>query len=206
MGVTSKVDICNIALGYAGEAETANIDTPTDVSGKACKRFYELKRRETLRGHTWNFAIKRTSLAADATAPSYQYTTKYLLPSDFVRLKGIGSTGIDFDYDIEGNYILTDASAPLKISYVSDVSDVAQFDATFINALALNLASSLAMALPKNKTLSKDLYQMYEEALKESKSIDGQERPPRLVRKSNILAARAGHAFFGRRTQFPSDT
>ena len=81
----SPAAICNIALSLLNQAPIANIDQPSTPNEELCKTFYAQERRALLRGHSWNFAIKRAELASDAQAPLFGFSEQYTLPADFLR-------------------------------------------------------------------------------------------------------------------------
>jgi hypothetical protein len=92
---------------------------------------------------TSNYAIY-SSIAT--SAPAFQWTYKYKLPSDFLRLKSIyENDGYDdpiYRYHIEGGYILTDYDT-LNVRYIKKVTDPAYFDPLFTECLVLRLSLKL---------------------------------------------------------------
>ena len=81
----SIVDIANKALTYLGSDAITNITDDT-VEGRAINRIYEQSRVYCLRDHPWNFAMIRVALAADTTAPVWEYTNSFPWPSDCYEL------------------------------------------------------------------------------------------------------------------------
>lgn len=74
--MASEVDICNIALGYVGDAAQVNAISPPDGSPQAthCARFYPVSRNSALERHTWGFATRRVALAlTDIQSNQWQY-------------------------------------------------------------------------------------------------------------------------------------
>ena len=147
----SEVSICNLALSRLGEESITALsdNTPQAIE---CNRLYAITRDMELRGHNWNFAIRRADLAADTTSPSWGYDNRYRLPADFLKLVEVESTD---QWRVEaGNagesgsfFVLTDLSDPIYIRYVARVTDPAVFDPLFINMLAARLAMDLAPKL-----------------------------------------------------------
>ena len=65
----TDVQICNQALLRLGEPEI-NALNGTDRASTLCNAFYASTVQEVLRGHRWNFAIKRTILEPAQVTPS----------------------------------------------------------------------------------------------------------------------------------------
>lgn len=84
--MASEVDICNLALGYLGDAATlASIDPPEgSAQADHCARFYPVARDALLEMHDWGFATKRVALAT-LTNTSAQWAYCYAAPTDLVN-------------------------------------------------------------------------------------------------------------------------
>lgn len=199
----NPVDICNLALSYLAEDFVTDIDTPPegDDTAALCKLHYPKVRRATLRSHTWNFAIKRIALAADAAAPEFGFTAKYKTPADYLRYMSkhdelgirLSVTPVEgVDYQIEDGYILTGATTDgvLRIRYIYDNEVVSTWDALFVDLMAVNLALSLARNFKSAPRSIEDLKHTLRELKAEAKAIDGQERPPVRIQNSKFLNAR----------------
>lgn len=189
--IFSDVQICNLALDLLKEDRITSIETPITGIEILCARWYPTSRRAILRKHAWNFANKRAVLAASSITPLFGYSDAYPLPSDFLRLLGVGTYQDLKDYALEDDNILINNSATsLPIRYVADVTDVAKFDSLFIEMLAMEMAIKMAYAVQKSMTSVQDLREDYKELCRRAKAIDGQERPPKVINKSNYLDAR----------------
>ena len=86
MAITSSTDICNLSLDMLHAGTVQDVENPTTATEELLERWYNQTRRKLLREHPWNFATKRTILAASATAPAFQYTSAFPVPSDFIRM------------------------------------------------------------------------------------------------------------------------
>jgi len=105
----AAVDICNMGLSLLKVPTITSITSPTTEVEELCDLWYEPSRQELLRKHPWNFAKKRTTLYAVVTAPAFGYDYKYLLPTDFMRLRFIGTENeglVGKDYDLEQDQYL----------------------------------------------------------------------------------------------------
>lgn len=198
--MTGIVDICNFALEELRAAPIINI-TDANPRAEACNRFYNTDRKYTLRAHSWNFAIKRSEqLGTLDNSPTFEFQNYHQLPDDLIRILSVhynfgtdltGSSSVmhSHQYAVEGKKIASNQDN-IFIRYIWDIQDVNSFDEMFIRCLSLKLASSIAAQITGNSSLKGDMYQLYLDCLEEAKSIDGQERPPIIIRRSDLVDAR----------------
>lgn len=143
----TPTDICNLALSHLGETGISDIteNTPKAI---ALRAHFESVRDALLRAHPWGFASARAELSA-TDSPLFGWGFAYHLPADYLRLKTLNGRQADMipeDYEIEGRSILCDAEVA-RITYVKRVTDPNEFDASFVEALALKLAEATAMQI-----------------------------------------------------------
>lgn len=143
--MSSITEICNQALDIIGSKRINNYETDTSPEAIRCRIHYQPTLLSYLRSYDWNFAKKRATLTADATAPTFEYKYAYLLPSDFLRL------AVDDNYpaipmEMEDGKILSDES-PMEIKYIRKVSDPTQMEPCFVEALVLKLAIRMLVAV-----------------------------------------------------------
>ena len=186
----STVKICNAALSLikVKQITNATLSSGTEAE-RQCSLMFPILRDKLLHAHPWNFAEKRQALAALTETPPFEYTYYYQLPADCLRVLRLYDE--DASYRIEAeNRLATDAS-PCNLIYISAVTDVAQFDPGFTQALIYNLASHLAVVMSANRTLAAELRQRAREELSLAKSQDAQEGYPLQRRtKGGWLSAR----------------
>jgi len=179
MAVTSN-DICNLAATHLGERRFADIFTDTNPTAELLSFRYDFSRREVLRSHTWGAAKVDISLSADATAPTHTWARRFLVPQDSLRLVNIGNTDLEDlhyrEWELKGQAIHTDLTAPLKITYIQDITDTSLFDALLVESIALHLASTCATAITDDKGLAEGLYSLYERKVEEAKFTDSLQR------------------------------
>ena len=168
---TTFVEIANRAITYLGGEVITSLDDDTK-EGRACKRLYEQTRDALLRDHPWNFAIKRSSLAANTTAPEFEYTNAFDFPNDTLRIIEVDTTE---EWAVEGRQIVSDAAAPLDIVYIERVTDPNLFDAKFIEAFSLRLAADIAYDITASQTVAATAENKYATLLKEARLVDAQE-------------------------------
>jgi hypothetical protein len=95
----------------------------------------------------------------------------YLILKDYV--------GADLSpYKIEGQFIVTDFVAPLKVRYIRDISgDVNTWDAMFRDVVALRLGQKLVPSLIKSDSAYARITSEYEKAIKDAKRVNAIELP-----------------------------
>lgn len=194
----NATDICNLALDHLNQTAINSIDDPVSKTEQLCARWYEHMKKATLRMHSWNFAMKRTQLAASATAPVFEFDTKYPLPADYIRLIQIGSDTVYKYYGVEDNHLLLNsASAAMPFRYVYNVTNVSKMDALFLDAFAANLALRLVYPITGSNTATERIMKLLSGTLELAKNVDGQERPPRRYERSRFKEARRKFGTYG---------
>lgn len=202
MAITSPTDICNLALDLLSAGTVQDVENPTNPTEEILNRWYDHSRRKALREHPWNFAVRRKTLSASATAPAFGYAKAFPMPANFLRVLYI-STDLATDqetvlptsaYQFEGGSILITNtygdSTVLNLVYVADITTVSQFDPMFIDLLAHDIAISCAYKLTESNTNIDRLARLARQRSIIAKAIDGQERPPERVERSKAISAR----------------
>ncbi len=188
----SKEAICNRALQKVGsEARILILDTDDTRESRECLRVYDLARKAALRSHPWNFALERESLAALSTAPLWGYALQYQWPTNCLRVLRIIDDELNLAWKVEGRKILTDCTAPLKILYVKDEEDTAQFDAQFFEVLAHMIAIQIVEPLTQSNTKKQVLLEELRPLLAAATLTDALEGTPDDFAEDSWLQARA---------------
>lgn len=163
--MSSEVEICNEALTAIGENTILSLEDDMKTA-RLCKLKYNNKRDYLLRRYIWNFATKRTTLAPDTTAPEYEFSAQFTLPTDCVQLRELYPNSIS--YSIENNKILCDETV-LYIKYTYRVTNTNSMDSIFRETLAALMARELAVPLADSVNLTKQMDEMYEVKLSEAR-------------------------------------
>jgi len=149
----SKVDIYNMALSHLGVGSEVASTTEQSEEARACNRFYDVARQQTLRSSPWPFATKIAALGLVQEDPNEEWAYSYQYPSDCLRVRRILS-GIRNDapenripyriaYGTAGAVLFTDREEA-EIEYTVDVTEENRFSADFVNMLSLLLAAFIA--------------------------------------------------------------
>jgi len=65
MGLTTDVEICNLALAKMGHKAAITTLTQANDAARQCNRLFEPERDLMMQGHPWNFAMKRVEYDED---------------------------------------------------------------------------------------------------------------------------------------------
>jgi len=195
-GVTTPVDICNLAMDHLNEkSDIANIENPETDNEKLCARHYYVVLEYLLRNYVWNFAKGRKIITRDAlNTPEFDFTDAYTLPNDFIRLLNFNDHDslIGVNFDVVGNHLLlnNEGASDVRLRYIKRVDDVKEFDSGFVHLFSLYLALNMAFKKTAKQTLMDRLAKQIEMAEAKIVSIDGQERPPQRIQRSRYAHAR----------------
>lgn len=183
----SIVDCCNSALQRVGAASITSI-TDNSAEARACAVAFDSNRRDELRKHSWNFAIKRAILAPDATAPTFDYLYAFTLPTDCLRV--IRPPTYALDWQIEGRKILTNEGDTLNLKYIADIEDTSMWDASFYNVVASAMAVDICEKLTQSNTKKQYCEQAYTEDVRMARKLDAFETGPEEAATDGWLVAR----------------
>jgi hypothetical protein len=160
--MASKVDICNMALANVGH--DAQIAELTDASRAAeqCRLHYDAALRSVLVANDWGFARKTAELSQRAPDAPDRWQYRYAIPGDCVapRLLDDGLRVRQREhvvpFEVEGADILADL-VPASLVYTSLANVPGLYPQHFVDALAWELASRLAMPLTKNPKIKESV-------------------------------------------------
>lgn len=190
--MAGEVDICNRALQKLGASriQTMLDNTP---NAKSCNFIYDHILESELRKHVWSCATKRAQLPALGTDPLFGKDKAYELPADFIRLLPPDPewNTNTHDWVIEGNKIVTNDTAPLKIRYIYKLEDVSQMDPLFRETLAAAIALELCEEITQSNTKKRDLFNFYRETINQAKRVNAIERPAQEIPESSWITKRS---------------
>ncbi len=178
----SQIGIWNKALRCIGESRlTATTDPVKSATllGDAWEGAY----RAEFEANPWNFAIKRTALAASTSVPEFEWEYAYPLPSEcaFVidcpeldrRLWTIENTD-------DQKTILTkwNNGQALNVRYTSVVTEVSKWPQLFADAVAFNLAMEICESITQSNSKMEIAASRYSDAIKMARRNNAIELPP----------------------------
>lgn len=169
----AETDVANKALIEMGEVGQITALTDDDERARTLRATFGISRRAVLRSHFWNFALKRASLAKDSTAPAFDISNRYRLPSDFLNL--VRMYPRENTWKREGDYLLSDYGPPLRFIYVRDEDNLGVWDAMATDVFSIRLAMDACLAITGSRELKSDLTRLYRQRLAEARHMDAME-------------------------------
>lgn len=192
--MASIVEIWNLAAAHVGAKNAIESEIESSTIAGQCRLFWDPVRDAVLRDAPWSFATRSQALALSGTAPtgweySYSYPTDCLFVRHIVTASRYNADPVPFKIYRDGSdqYICTD-QADAEIEYTVRVEDPNQYDAAFIETVALYLGSKLAMPVTRKPELGIELLGQYQAALSRAVALsrnEGQrdpERDPEIIR------------------------
>lgn len=198
--MATAVSICSNALLRLGSDPISSFDE-ADQTGSNIERarvasnLWPTVRRQVLRSHPWNVALKRVMISPDATPPAFGYANRFQRPADWLRTIATGRTEHDaVEYRTEGNYFLSDDSA-FYLVYVFDNDNPGTYDASLVAALELAMQAAMAYPITKSTSLAETLAGLVKDQLGLARALDSQDDPAETLGDMPLMASR-----FGRRS------
>ncbi|MCR9238755.1 MAG: hypothetical protein NXI17_18975 [Alphaproteobacteria bacterium] len=189
----AEIDIWNMALDMLHEAPVSSPSEDTSVRLWFSRNFGQTRDSE-MRKFAWNFALVRVQLAASVEVPAWRWRYKYELPGDCLRMMALRQdgalNGTLIPYELEGEAILTDAIAPLKLRYIKRVTTTGLWDTLFVDVVAAKLAAKMAHWLTGKSSYAQIAEQTYQQTLREARRIDALEQFQEDLDQNNIILVR----------------
>jgi hypothetical protein len=202
------VDIVNLGLGWLGKDPIASLDNPVGKVAIRVAAAFPGLRDAVLEDKEWSFAIERLQVDKDAVPPAFGFTSRYLLPARVLRVitaeEPSGSAGaIDgfaaamypstrgLDWRKEGRHIVANSgAAKLNVRAIVQVEDSALWSPGFCAALAARVAADFAVPLTENRSLQRDMWELYQLKLREAAMNDGRQGRSERIRPPGLAARR----------------
>jgi hypothetical protein len=192
--VLSKESICNLALSRLGSyGGVTDIDNPKLPAEIACAKWWDVVRRYALKELAPNFALDRSNIAADATAPAFGYSYRYRKPASCLKVLGFGEIrDKKNNFTVEGEYILTDDASgeALQLRFVTDIEDVSKWYPEFITEFSFILGYYVNMEITQDLGKQSSLEQLLPLKKAEASALSGQENRPIRITESKFKKAR----------------
>jgi hypothetical protein len=197
MPAPSQAGICNDTLALLGESQRITaIDDGTPLA-KVFLQSWDQAVDEVLADHPWNFAVAREDcpIAAGVVPAGSQYSQAFDKPANCIRWLPWSEDHEDyFDGEEEGDYILSNADAPLPVRFIKRITNISKWSPGFRAALAAKLAAKNAFAITGQRGMIGEMRDLYQnEVLPKARREDGAatgQRRRRAVFRSDWLSAR----------------
>lgn len=189
--MTSKVQICNMALSRLG-ARTITSLTDGTTESILCNTFFDDLADEVMVEGSWTSTIRRAELAQTTNTPSYEFDNEYQLPVDPFALKVLS---IDepvrgrVKYRIEGDKLLTDESS-IKIRYVARLVDTEDWDTYLQRAFISRLVAELVYPITGSAQKAESEFKRYMLFVQQGLALNGQQGSNDLLSSSDLIEVR----------------
>ncbi|MHB9878298.1 hypothetical protein ACSMXM_01335 [Pacificimonas sp. ICDLI1SI03] len=193
----SRVDVLNAAWSHLSGVTPIRDPNEDSAAARAFAAIWTVARQAVLREGQWNFAMRRLQLQAAAGVDrpeTYPFEQGYRLPPDMLRFVEILDERVTTcGYQIEGQYLLANSGGPVRIRYVVDVEEVAEWDASAVDALALRLAHDACEPLQSDPERRDRLWGRYQDTLKGARLRDARENPATARNEGTWIRAHTGY-------------
>lgn len=155
--MTSKLEICNLALIEAKCDESLESLNEKTVSAQRCKRVYDICRKELLSKYDWGFCTKFVHLArVDIKSDGFKYVYKY--PTEALKITNVFENKEDYKiknfrtkmpnntrvFFSNGTKLIGCDYEQAYAEYVYDEQETSNFSPLFVRLLYLEMALRLA--------------------------------------------------------------
>ena len=178
---SSEVEVVNYALSLLGEGAITSL-TDNSETARVMNLKLSLVRDALFRLCQPSFARKRSILVPTSNTPAFQWDFEYQLPVDRVAIVSIDEYYLDavydggFPFEIEGDKLLTNISAEIKLRYIFKETNVVKWDPLFVRLIGTALAMESAYDITGSNTNLENINGLYERSLRESRAADGREQ------------------------------
>jgi hypothetical protein len=155
--VTSKVQICNLAVSGIGNRNTiSNIDTPKTDKEVTFAQWYDVVRQYCIKTMMPNFALNRVVVSQKEVPTAYARGYGFALEYPVTCLKVLGIGAIDAvegkNYIVEGNTIYTniDVTQGGYLRIVEDITNVTMYTSDFVLYFASELGKRTALSVTQD--------------------------------------------------------
>jgi tryptophan-rich sensory protein len=163
---STSVEIVNDALARLGVSPIVSLTDGTKQAQFA-NRFYSQTLDEVLAARQWPFALQRSTLTRVANTAGSEWSGRFTLPADYLRLVQINNDEIStirHKYAIEASAIQSDETT-MFIVYVARVTTVTMYSPLFVEAMSIKLASKLCGPLTGSMKMAVEFLSLYEKTL-----------------------------------------
>lgn len=191
--MSSIVEVYNLAATRMGAV--GRISSPDDnrAVARAISAVFAQQRRAAIRDGAWNFASKRAELAAEYNPDRvvYPWTYAYPAPAECLRFLEVLECEKDA-YAYEDGVILSNSAGPLRIRYLIDKPEPADWDEGFAESFGLRIAMRVGRQIGGSAFDLEQCTLDYRASLSAAKRADARENPGPGQAESDWITARWG--------------
>lgn len=191
--MASETEIANLAAVFIGTSSRISTLDDDRTLARVLKAVWPAERRATIRDGAWNWAMRRAALPSSTPADAatiHPWSYRFPLPGDCLRIVDIIDASSTGDWIVEDGAILSDLPAPLRVRYMVDVVEPAQWDASFAEAFARRLAMTCGNRIAGSAFSVDRAQEAYRMAISSAKRVDAGENPGIEQAESSWIEAR----------------
>lgn len=178
--MTSKIDICNLALSNIGQATIQDFDEAS-AEAAACRDRYDHALETCLSAIWWTFAKKTVALALASSDPADEWAYRYQRPADCVSgryiIDPLGRFTRRVRFELAAREVLTD-EPEARFAYTALITNPTQYTTPFVEVLTWRLAMDLVMPLSLDRSIRSDTFQIFQRAMGIAAASDANEQDP----------------------------
>lgn len=192
--MSERIDIANIALGMLGIPAITALTDDSDAA-RLMQLNYDIARDATLETHEWTFAIEYFVPAKDATAPTWGYANRFIIPSNILRVLSVGpNKDVWWEYEQDkwesvSGYIYANEEA-IYCRGIRRINDEGIYSNLFCHAFAAKLATLTAFSLTESRAKMETMAALFTAMIMDAKSRDGLQGKSRRIRHRRYLNVR----------------
>lgn len=181
----TDVEIANAALALV-KKEGINSFDDNSPQARACKALYAPLRDKVFEDRIWSFAKGQYILDPLAAAPLFGFDYQFQLPGEVVAPLAVkDADGNSLAYELFGRSIYCD-TARIYVVAQTKPEDASVYTPGFCTAVAVLLASFLAVPLAENAALGASYTAQYKVLVKEAAGADGSKHSSTGARPSDL--------------------
>ena len=178
----SPIEIVNLAIDHVGGNGITSFDDQS-VEANLAGRQYAVSLDAVLADAEWAFAQQRKVLEKSADP---LVDNAFVLPADLIRLNRVfrdqrwREEDSNLRFFLEGGLLIMPGDW-CGIRYTRRDEDSKGYPPAFVEALAYHIAARMATPIARSRSLSTDLFGMYQVSLRKAVTQDGvQQQSPRV--------------------------
>lgn len=189
--MSSKVQICNLALAMLGAARITSLSDNT-TEAKLCNTLFDDLADEVMIESPWASTVRRAVLAQTTNDPTYGFDEEYQLPTNPFCLRVLSinneAAGV-IPFSIESDKLLISADA-VSIKYIARITDTQSYGTALTRAMVARLAAELAYPITGSAAVSSQMYEKYEFILRRMLAIDGKQGSAEIITATTLTDIR----------------
>jgi hypothetical protein len=174
--MANAISICSNALTQLGDSPI-NSFAESSPRARTCSNLWPQVRDKFIRAGGWPCARKQIVLPALADEPAFDWGYAFALPSDWAKTIQVGQRGERTRFEQIGRKLYANAGT-LYLVYVATLDDVAQWDASMVDAACAEMVARLAYPITQSASLAKLKRDEADQEWRRARAGAGQDNEP----------------------------